>query len=270
MRRVVFCSWKPGLDSVLSALVLERICSEICVVAERASEIARTLLHRPELAAIEWLDGAPFNEEVLRKAQLERCEKIVLIADWSNHEQSVTESDARTVLTAMAVKKIVPRGYLAAEILDLEFLPYLRMANVNEILYSRETMRSLVASATGSAGIVHVLHDIMALNGGSTLRAIPINDEQIGRSFGSLVEVLEQTDQTICIGILENTIDLGVLKREALSEAQKSLEMKTVLEKLARVKSIELNRPMLAPEEDYVIPPHALALVLSKDSGSFS
>ena len=167
---------------------------------------------------------------------------------------------------AMAIKKLAPKIYLVAELLDLEFYNYLQMAKADEIVFSREYSRILLANAATNAGIAHVIYELLDAHSDCNLVTLSIEASFVGKKFRDLSEYFKKHPshpRSLCIGLLENTDNLKELKERALSEAQKNPEMKNVLKNLSYIKNIECNRPKLNPGKDYLIPPNSMAIVIA-------
>ena len=93
------------------------------------------------------------------------------------------------------------------------------------------------------------------------LATLPVAPEFVGQPVARLATAL-RAQKRLLIGLLENTGRARSIKREALREAQKTANMSTLVENLRRVKELQPNRPHLSPPDDYLVPPHALAIVI--------
>jgi len=236
---------------------------DVVVVSRVPAQSVAELKADPALAGVHVIQDDHFSERALIRANVQKASKVIVAADWANKNESVTETDAKTVMAAMTIEKLAPHVYLIAELLDPNFAIYLKMANVDEVIYTREYSRILLANAVSTAGIAHVIFDLLNLDSTSELKTTPFPAEYVGKDFGQLCRYFEGLPtRNICIGVLENTGNIHVLKRQALSEAQKSPEMRVVLKNLTVVKGIECNLPKLNPGENYIIKPNSMAIVV--------
>ena len=262
---LVICGWKQEMSTlVLDLLSLNKQWqpNDVVIVAKVSSSIIGEFQRDPLLAQAHIIREEHFNEKFLVQAGINQASKIMILADWSNKNESATETDAKTVMAAMTIKKLAPQVYVIAELLDLSFTVYLKMANVDEIIYSREYSRILLANSVSSAGIAHVVYDLLDVQKDCKLDALPISDQYVGKTFGELCHHLEEDEKIICIGVLENTGNLRALKKQALAEAQKSPEMRTVLAGLKHVREIEANIPKLNPGDDYILSANSRVVIL--------
>ena len=104
--------------------------------------------------------------------------------------------------------------------------------------------------------------------GGSKLDTCSIPDEYIGRPYSEFRSFIGNTDQHIPLGILENTGSANKMKMEALRDAQKTSDVSRLVSNLHDVKNMEVNRPVLQPADSYIIPNHAMGIVLIKSGES--
>ena len=90
------------------------------------------------------------------RAAPESARKILILADTSlgpdGKKANAMETDARTIMTAIALSNIAKETVVAAEIIDPSLDHYLKIAGVGEIIYSREFSRLMLGSASGGTG----------------------------------------------------------------------------------------------------------------------
>jgi len=87
--------------------------------------------------------------------------KVLILADRTPNQSGVvvtmTEVDARTIMTAMTLSSMARGTLVAAEILDAKMDQYLKIAQVSEVIYSREYSRLLLGNAAGGTGFKYYL-----------------------------------------------------------------------------------------------------------------
>jgi len=116
-------------------------------------------------------------------------------------------------------------------------------------------------NATRSAGITHVLHELLDISDRDGLATLAVPRRFVGRTAGELAAHVRQRRQ-ILVGLLENTGHARAVKREALRDAQKTANMGTLMDNLKRVKALVPNRPLMCPDERHVIGAHTMAIVI--------
>lgn len=97
------------------------------------------------------------------------------------------------------------------------------------------------------------------------LTSVQIPDNFVGRPFSELAGFFahQKRLRMICVGLLENTENINILKRKALVSAQKTTEVRQVLDSLAHIREIATNLPRLNPGDDYIVQQDSLAVVIT-------
>jgi voltage-gated potassium channel len=264
----VVMGWKPDihllLRDVLSAnpgLTPERI-----VLVNSGGQEANEGL-RGEFPGLRYLHGDLTDALVLQRANIARAAKVFVLADASGG-RSDQEVDARTVMTLMNIENLAPDVYTYAEVLDRQYVGYLRLAHCDEIILSREYGRFMLVSASASAGISHALLELMDVADGGGLLSAEIPQAFVGRSCAELAAHFRANDGRLLVGLIENTGQAHAIKRRALREAQKTANVDVLVANLRRVNELTANQPLLNPPDDHVIVANARALVLPRGGGA--
>jgi voltage-gated potassium channel len=84
----------------------------------------------------------------------------------------------------------------------------------------------------------------------------------VGDSFDSLSKYFTETENTILIGILENTGNIFQRKREALQEAQKTPDISRLVSNLQSVKELRGNLPVFNPGPEYELKSYSRAILI--------
>ena len=262
----VILGWKSDMHLFVQEIltVNPELSPEKLVLVNGADELLNGEL-RDRFPGLVYIHGEVTDPLVLQRTHLSRATKVIIVADQAGGRTD-QEVDARTVMSAMTIKNMAPDVYTCAEILDRTYYEHLQLARCDEIILSREYSRFLLAKATRSAGITHVLEELLDVSHKVGLATLPVAAEFVGQPVARLAASLRTQDRLL-IGLLENTGRARTIKREALREAQKTANMSTLVENLRRVKELQPNRPNLSPPDDYLVPPHALAIVIGHGSG---
>lgn len=72
----------------------------------------------------------------------------------------------------------------------------------------------------------------------------------------------------VLIGLLENTGNFYQRRKEALSEAQKNPDMKKIVTNLKKVKFLQSNKPVLTPNDDFIISSNAKGIFVRGHTNS--
>ena len=153
-----------------------------------------------------------------------------------------------------------------AELLDRKYEAYLRQASCDEIVFSDELKRSLLASATATSGMSNIVSRLLAQNGEArSLLTEEIEGRFHGRPYRELrAYYVEGQTGRLLLGLLENTGSPHSMKIEALREAQKTSDVSRLVSNLQSVKGLSINKPVLVPSDDYLVQRHSRAIVLER------
>jgi voltage-gated potassium channel len=259
---VVVLGWKADLPLLVQGLLaaMPGLTPDRIVLANLAGEMRNEEI-RALYPGIHYLHGDSIDPQLLRRAGTGSAAKVLVLADETG-DRSDQEIDARTVMTVMNIENLSPEVYTCAEVLDRKHVEFLRLAHCDEVILSRDYGRFVLVSASASAGISHVLYDLLGSAEQHGLATVPVPERFVGRPFAELHAHLKKEAGRMLIGLLENTGQPLAIKREALRSAQKTENVATLLDNLRAVKSLVANRPVLNPPDHYLVPRHALAIVI--------
>lgn len=260
----IICGWKKDMEKVVEQILTRNddlTADDIVVIAHLPDDLLMSIKQNPVFKSIDMINGDYFSESVLKRANVRHAAKVLILAD-DNRDVSPTEVDSRTVMTAMSIESIAKDTYVVAELIDRKFEQYLRMAKVDEIIMSREYGRSLIANACLSAGIAHVVHDLLDVSCETSVTTKNIPPSMVGKTFADLSELYKKEHNAILIGVLENTGNIFKMKREAIKEAQKNPDISKIIVNLREAKALKSNHPVLNPQGDYQIKKHSAAILI--------
>ncbi len=263
---LLICGWRREMAKVLEEIFLLDPAMKpenIVIVAPIPQEVLDTFKADERFAKVNVLRGDYYTQAMLERAGVKQAKKVLILADWSGSVKSLTGIDANTVLTAMTINKIAPEVRVAAELLDLKFENYLKMAQCDEIIYSKEYSRILLANSAKSAGLAHIIFDLLDVSTAANIKTLPLPPELIGKTFADVAAYCKNLNKSIAIGLIENTGKVREMKKEALRAAQKNPNTRTVLTHLKEVRQLGSNVPVLNPKKDYKIKNYSMAVVIS-------
>jgi voltage-gated potassium channel len=271
----VICGWKEDMQDLLTHILdfNPGLTSDQIVLVAPLPQSEIDALHAiPRLSSLHVIIGDYYQVAVLKRAVPERARKVMILADRTpnvaGHVPTVTEVDARTVMTAMTLANIAKGTLVTAEILDPKMDQYLKIAQVSEIIYSREYSRLLLGNAAGGTGISNILFDLLDPNTDTYLTTLPIPSDLIGRTYAELREQIETgSTRQILLGILENTGNSHTIKELALRQAQKTPDMEKLVMNLKTVKHLKCNHPVFNPPPSTLLHEGSMAMVIGKRKG---
>jgi voltage-gated potassium channel len=262
-KHFVICGWKDEMVSVLEDILCinPRLSDEDIVVVSTVEQAKmENLRSNPNLQNVRFVRGDYVDENVLLRANIKKADRVLVLADKSS-QASDQEVDARTVMTVLTIKTISRDIYTCVELIDSKFKRYLENVHCDEIILSREHNRMLLANATAASGIAHIVQDLLNVEGG---RLITKNfpGRFVGDSFANLSSYFMEGESGILIGVLENTGNIFLRKREALHEAQKTPDISRLVANLQEVKELRGNLPVFNPGPDYLIKSYSRAILI--------
>jgi hypothetical protein len=220
------------------------------------------------LSEVQLVIGDYIHESVLRRAAPERARRILILADQTHSADgklpSESEVDARTIMAAMTLSHIARGTLVAAEIYDSKMDHYLKIANVAEVIYTREYSRLILSNATVGTGIANVLYEILSPMTPVKIITATIPDELVGKTYGELKRAWTDYygNASLLLGVLENTGNSDSVRNRVLRNAQKTANMNDLVQNLKGVKTLQFNHPLFAPPNDYVVKEGTLAITL--------
>lgn len=258
----VICGWKKNMEGLVKNILQlnhEITADDIVILADISEEEINKFKLDLSLTKINFVQGEYHNESVLRSVNLTGSKKIMVLADYHGNE---TETDSRTVMAVITIKAIAPRAYICAEILNSNYENYLKMAMCDEIIHIKEYSRILLANASCSVGIAHIIQDLLDTETDAFLLTEKIPDQFLEKTYGEYRQYIVNNTKDTIIGILENTGTLFDMKRYAIREAQKVADMTKLVTNLNHLKKLEGNKPRLNPAADYIIPKNSMAIFI--------
>ncbi len=269
-KHFVICGWKGEMPEFLLNILDSNLSirdEDIVLLNDVQDSLIESIHETPRLKNIKVVKGDFFSEINLKKVAPDRATKILILADATPDAQgkipTITEADARTIMTAMTLNNIAKGTPVAAEILDPSMDHYLRLAQVNEIIYSRDYSRMLVALASTGTGVTNVFHDLMSSKSPHFICTQEIPDQYMRKTYRELITFYEQQrpGQEI-IGLLENSGNSHVAKEKALRRAQQTTNITELVTNLTAVKALRFNQPKFCLSADYVIQEGSMAIVI--------
>lgn len=266
----IICGWKHDMHVLLLHILSSNpgLSSDKIVLVNRVPDTSiEELMSYPQLKKIKIISGEFYSLEVLQRAVPQKAKKILILADATVNEKGQmptrTEADARTIMTAMTLSNIAKGVPVAAEILENHMDQYLKLAQVHEIIYSRDYSRLLLAMASTGTGVTNIFHDLLDPKSAYFISTEMIDSKLISLKYQDLKNEYEKRgSHEVLIGILENSGNAHQAKELALKKAQQTPNVKELVENLNTVKNLKFNRPILNPPMDYQLGETCMAIVI--------
>ena len=271
----VICGWKDEMSNFLLHVLASNRgmkSSDIVLINNASDSDTENLLNIPELKDLKISKGEFYLEVNLKRVAPERAAKVLILADATPNAAgqipTISEADARTVMTAMTLNNIAKGVLVAAEILDSAMEQYLRLAHVNEIIYSRDYSRLILAKASMGTGVTNIIHELLDPKSPSSLTTKPIPEELFNQTYEKLQSYFQGlSPHIVLVGILENSGNSFAAKEKALRRAQLTPNIAELVQNLQSVKALKFNQPVFGPKLDYTLREGAMAIVIETHLG---
>ena len=254
----LICGWRPDFEKILDAVLKSNSSlkpDKIVLVNEAPAEKIEALRSLPKYKGMQYIAGDFSNVEVMQKALIKEAERALIIADYSK-SSSQLEIDSRTVLSVMTMKNLNSKLYVVAELTDSKFENNLQISHCDEIILTKDYECSLLATASCGLGYSNVIKSLISSPDGSGISIEDIPQNFIGKPYGEF----KQEQGGVLIGLLLNTGNFYQRRKDAVREAQKNPDVKTIVSNLQKVKTLKSNDPLLLPNDDYIIQPNTKAI----------
>ena len=264
----IICGWKNAMNQILSEIVFQNPnldLKKIIIIANiEPEEIELFYQQYPDYQQITILRGDYYNEALLKKANVQRASRVVILSDESS-SSTPSEADSKTVMAAMAINSISNSIKVSAEIMDKKFEKYLKSAHVEEIIYTNEYNKVLIANSLTQVGITKIINNLLNAQLPGFITTAKIPSSYIGQNFAELRNYYKEKTKALLIGLLENVGSYIERKKEAIREAQKTADISKLISNLNSAKKMENYLPNINPADNYAVPYNSLAVLIERE-----
>jgi voltage-gated potassium channel len=199
-QHILLLGWHEDGDVLLDQL-LKRLPPDIPVVLvnQQLPEMLEALQERYPAHPIVYLRGDYSREEILLKANVRQALKAIILAE-RQPEETASQVDQRTLLTALTLKGLNPKLRIMAELLRPENRAYLERAGAEDVLVRGQYDSSLLARAVASPGIFRIFTNLLS-GEGQNLWSVEIPSSFQGRPLTELAAHLRDQHQSLLVAI---------------------------------------------------------------------
>ncbi len=261
----IICGWRPGFNKIIDTVMKSNpdISADQIVLINDAVEQMEHLRDEEKYKELNFISGDYTDESTLSRAFIEKAARALVISDRSK-KYSDLEIDSRTVLAVLTMENMNRGIYVVAELISGKFQKHLEMAHCDEIILTQDYEHSLLANASSGQGYSDVIRELISDDAESGLFISNISSEFVGKTYKELKDysAAHRSESGILVGLLLNSGNFHVRRKEALREAQKNPDINTVIANLKKVKTLKSNQPVLVPKNDFVIPKNSKAIYI--------
>lgn len=263
---ILICGYKSDLKYLINDILFFESgtqLSDLVLVNGIGQEKMAGLLADETLKGIHYLHGDTSDETVLQRANIKEAAKALVLTE--PREGDDTEAvDARVLVTVLMIRSLNPNIYICAEVLTVKYKNYLEHMHCDEVVLSEEYTRFLLANATVFSGITKVVSKLLSNEAGDTLKLEPLPAHLVNAPFADVAAYYKNERQALVIGIVENMGIERAFKQNALSEAQKTPDISTLVKNLKGIHSMERNKTLLNPKDSYVVQKNSGLILISR------
>lgn len=191
----LICGWNSHALKVLREL--EASGHPVAVVARRRPE-------ELENSAVPVVEGDVSDDETLKRAGVETAAAAVILAESAGSLPADTV-DARSILTALAVKSLHPEIYSVLEIINPENERHAQNASVDNVVYCNRLIANYIALCASQRGISNFANDLFSHSDNrSSLNTMDLDPKWQSRPIGEVFAAIRA----------QGDLPLGIMRRD--------------------------------------------------------
>ncbi len=254
-KHIIICGWKNDIKALIADILRKNKklpIEQIVLVTNVDIDKIQALRDDSALKGLNILKGDYTLEQTLNNVSAKYASKVLILGEnMDNLDAELI--DSRVFVTALMFRNMNSRCHICAEIKTERYKNYLEAQNCAEVIYTDEYTRYILSTSTNYSGISKVLSSFLDNGDGKSVQIEKVTNDWIGKKYIDLFDYYKKEKNILVIGILENMGVEKELKHEILAEAQKSTNYGEIIQKMRTVKTLETNRPLLNPDDDYIL-----------------
>ena len=196
---IVVCGWNPGGPTMLEELFAKgHKPRPVVVITEGSTRPPDLELPGLPPGFVHFLSGDYARVEVLEEAGISTASAAMLLTD-STIPRSDADRDARTVLAALTIERLVPGIYCCAELINGQHKSLLEMARVEEVVIRDWYAGKLMGTLGRNRGVSTVLNDILSTSEGNAFHTFVVGKAMAGKRIAELHQSLKQDHGCILV-----------------------------------------------------------------------
>ncbi|MGG1676251.1 potassium channel family protein [Neobacillus sp. NRS-1170] len=159
-----------------------------------------------------YIQGSPTDEDILRKAKIEKAKAVLLFAPDGIDNPDL--ADGKTLLVASSIERYddgtEKEIYTIAEILNEKHVGNFKHVKIDEFILSHESVSNLMAKSAQTKGASHLFTQLLSRkdgDDGSDLWEVEVSPEW--KTYGEAYESLKQKGAQL----IADRSDLNILKK---------------------------------------------------------
>lgn len=191
---IVICGWNNDIFDILETLM----CStdrNILIIAEHPEQEIAT-------PRVMLLQGNPSNKETLKNGQIDEAYSAIILSEQSTG-QSSQDSDAKSILVALAINICNPNLHTTIELQNPDNIEHARNAGANDFITATAYQGALLAQSASSPGVAKIFEK-MFIDPETYLHYTPVPSAMIGKTYLTLVQFYTKQQNGVILGLSYN------------------------------------------------------------------
>ncbi len=195
--RVIVCGWSREARRMVADLYAVAPELSVTVICDRPPSSASAV---PRSSHVEHIQTDPTREATLSKAGVADAHAVVIVAD-RQHGGTAQTLDARTILTALTVRKLSSTVHLIVELRNEGNRQLAINAGVDESLFADQFSGAMLSQSLHSPGLSRLFTALFETGAGSALDERPIPSNLVGSTFYEALPTLLASGDGAPIGV---------------------------------------------------------------------
>lgn len=147
-----------------------------------------------------FINGDPTKESDLKRANIEKADKILILADESKGTLT-KDRDAHSLLIAQKIRKMHPPVYICMELMDKENQYFAELVKVNDIIFTNEINGQIFSQTIQNNGILNLYNELLNNSYGKSIEKILPPHSVLGMNFDQALIALRKKSKIILLGM---------------------------------------------------------------------
>lgn len=191
---IVICGWNSRAPIIIREFASYAKKRDVCVIT---NDTTSPILREKFDSHVIWIQGDFSDEEVLTKeAKIEFAHRVIILANRLD-AKTADDIDAKTILTALNIESIGKKVFRAdgeerniytiVEILNSDNKKYAKIAKVDEIILTDDTVGKIIASCAENKHLGDIFTDLLTSGDkGNEFYTINFDADQQNMTFGDV------------------------------------------------------------------------------------
>ncbi|MCE4623244.1 MAG: potassium channel family protein [Caldisphaeraceae archaeon] len=176
----IICNWNEIGEELVSEL-LKETDKDIVLIAETPS---------PPLKEIDFVKGSCLKEDDLKKANVEKAEGAIILADARDASVNPTAIDAKTILAGLRIKKLNSNCHVVAELLSSESVEYAKMVGIDDYIIRGYVSAKLLSKTLNNPKVSQVIDLIISARSGDEIFEEELPECLKGKKYKDIVSIM--------------------------------------------------------------------------------